>query len=337
MTSAGNRNDDVMFYSPKWRYDNVVVGATDDRDRPAIFTNYGLLVSVVAPGSGDFFQPGILFPQRAILSTRSSGAGLDADGGGAFTVGGEYLRWVGTSMSTPHVAGIAALVLALHPDWSPAEVRAVIRGTARDLGEPGFDIATGAGLADAARAVQSPRPTVLAQFTAPMPGAAVVPDADRVAIRAALTGVASATLAVGTGRIDHFDPVPLPRRCPTARVSWRAGTWPIARRLLRAPPRGPGRGRQPRARVPAASLERNTPRRLCRRVRPRTRRRSRASAWSGNRRARKATPIWVSSCSRRTGDRARSSAWSARRAINTQRACRATGSRGSTRATSQAR
>ena len=54
VTSAGNRSDDVVFYSPKPRRDNIVVGATDDRDRPAFFTNTGFLVSVVAPGSGDF-------------------------------------------------------------------------------------------------------------------------------------------------------------------------------------------------------------------------------------------------------------------------------------------
>ena len=34
VTSAGNRSDDVVFYSPKPRRDNIVVGATDDRDRP---------------------------------------------------------------------------------------------------------------------------------------------------------------------------------------------------------------------------------------------------------------------------------------------------------------
>jgi subtilisin family serine protease len=157
---------------------------------------------VVAPGSGDFTATGYPFPQRAILSTRSSGAGFDADGGGVFTVGGEYLRWVGTSMSAPHVAGLAALILAQHPDYAPDEVRAVIRGTARDLETPGFDRVTGAGLADAAAAVQSARPTVLARFTAPAPGAAVVPDASgSVAIRGVIAGaVAEAALSLGAGR-----------------------------------------------------------------------------------------------------------------------------------------
>src|SRR6185503_19756097 len=110
---------------------------------------------------------------------RSSGAGIDSDGGGLFVVGGDYVRWAGTSMSAPHVTGIAALILALHPDYSPDEVRAVMRSSARDLGAPGHYRTTGAGLADALAAVQSPRPTVRALFSSPRPGAVLAPRAER--------------------------------------------------------------------------------------------------------------------------------------------------------------
>jgi beta propeller repeat protein len=265
VTSAGNRFDDVVFYSPKWRHDNVVVGATDDRDRPAVFTNTGFLVSVVAPGSGDFNASGIFIPQRAILSTRSSGAVLDADGGGVFTVGGEYLRWVGTSMSAPHVSGIAALILALHPDFTPDEVRAVVRGSARDLGDPGFDRVTASGLADAAAAAASPRPSVRAQFAAPVPGANVVPDAETVVIRGVVIGsVVDAVLSVGFGRDpSSFEPIPLVSPLPEA--EGELARWDVSGRddgsyVLRLEVRGAD-GATALEFLPLV-LERNVPRRL---------------------------------------------------------------------------
>jgi beta propeller repeat protein len=264
VTSAGNRSDDVVYYSPKWRHDNIVVGASDDRDRPAPFTNVGFLVSTVAPGSGDFFAPGF-FPQRAILSTRSSGAGIDADGGGVFTVGGAYLRWAGTSMSTPHVSGIAALVLALHPEYTPDDVRAVIRSSARDLGAAGPDRATGAGLADAARALQIPLPAVRADFDAPAPGAVIAPEADVVVIRGAVTGpVASAELAVGVGPDPgRFDPIPL--AAPLPERDGELARWDVADRedgpyVLRLTALGSDGSRA--IEFLPLSLERNVPARL---------------------------------------------------------------------------
>ena len=265
VTSAGNRGDDVVFYSPKWRRDNIVVGASDDRDQPADFTSIGFLVSVVAPGSGEFILPGVSLPQRAILSTRSSGAGLEADGGGRFTVGGDYLRWVGTSMSTPHVSGIAALILALHPDYTPDEVRAIVRSSARDLGAPGHDRATGAGLADAEAAVKSPRPSLRALFSSPAPGAVIAPQAETVVIRGAVIGaVAEASLSVGFGPDPaQFDPLPL--AVPLPEADGELARWDVAERedgpyLLKLAVRGSD-GSEVVEFLPV-SLERNVPVRL---------------------------------------------------------------------------
>jgi len=50
---------------------------------------------------------------------------------------------------------VAALVLSLRPDLLPDELAALLRDTARDLGPPGWDAATGAGMVDAARAVRA--------------------------------------------------------------------------------------------------------------------------------------------------------------------------------------
>ncbi len=54
----------------------------------------------------------------------------------------------GTSMASPHVAGVVALMQELKPDLTPAEAERCIVDTADDMLEPGFDIASGHGLVD---------------------------------------------------------------------------------------------------------------------------------------------------------------------------------------------
>ena len=59
----------------------------------------------------------------------------------------------GTSMAAPFVSGVAALLLAEHPQWTPAQVAARIESTATDVGPPGVDPRTGHGVVDPAAAV----------------------------------------------------------------------------------------------------------------------------------------------------------------------------------------
>lgn len=63
----------------------------------------------------------------------------------------------GTSFASPAVAAVAALMLEERPRLRPAAVRRLLMATARDLGEPGVDRDTGAGLVDAAAAVRAAR------------------------------------------------------------------------------------------------------------------------------------------------------------------------------------
>ena len=72
-------------------------------------------------------------------------------GAGQLVVGGSYLRQSGTSMAAPHVSGVAALVLALHPAFTPEQVRQALRSGADDVGSAGFDPKTGYGRVNAAR------------------------------------------------------------------------------------------------------------------------------------------------------------------------------------------
>jgi subtilisin family serine protease len=127
------------------------LGATDFR-RPSSFSNYGKsIVHVAAPG-GDFALPGeefcvVAIPGGAIgnpcwafdmvLSTSRAG----------------YSWAAGTSMASPVVAGIAALMKQKDPGMNPSKLANKIAQSADDEGKPGRDEFYGRGFVNARRAV----------------------------------------------------------------------------------------------------------------------------------------------------------------------------------------
>lgn len=137
--AAGNNNDDVRYYSPNNRPNVINVAATDYDDARAGFSNYGSGIDVSAPGV-------------AVLSLRA--AGTDMYENGRHIVDENYYRADGTSMACPHVAGLAALILSHHPDFTNEELRSAIRASADDLGVAGIDSFFGAGRIDANQALQ---------------------------------------------------------------------------------------------------------------------------------------------------------------------------------------
>jgi len=117
--SAGNDGLSEKFYPAA--FENVVaVAATDNNDSKMIFyyeiwdswciSNYGEWVDVAAPGE-------FIYSAMPTYNVWLSDYG--------FGLNYEYLT--GTSMATPHVAGIAALILSKNPSYSPKEVRSIIR------------------------------------------------------------------------------------------------------------------------------------------------------------------------------------------------------------------
>ena len=95
----------------------VAVGAIDEASRRAPFSNTGRHIAISAPGVNILSTlPMKTSPARKRVDTK-------------------YNAWSGTSMATPHVAAAAALVIAAHPDWSPAQVADRLTATALKLPE----------------------------------------------------------------------------------------------------------------------------------------------------------------------------------------------------------
>src|SRR4051794_4464760 len=141
VAAAGNDGLDAAgdggAYPCRLPYANVVcVGASDNRDEPATFSNF-------STASVDLFAPGV-----AIWSTRPAG---------------DYGRASGTSMAAPHVAGAAALALGANPIVSTAQLRTALLDTV-DLpsGLAGLSATGGRLNADTtvqAAAAMTPEPT----------------------------------------------------------------------------------------------------------------------------------------------------------------------------------
>jgi serine protease len=112
------------------------VAATNRSGGKASYSNYGSNVTIAAPG-GD--------SGAGILSTLNAGTTTPA--------GDNYAWYMGTSMATPHVAGVVALMLSANPNLTPDDVAAKLKSTARAFPAPCSGC--GAGIVNAAAAVNA--------------------------------------------------------------------------------------------------------------------------------------------------------------------------------------
>ena len=132
VAAAGNGGFDFNLASaPASCPGAVSVAAVTPDFGQAFFSSFDPTVALSAPG----FQ---------VLSVDSTVADMSR---------AAHIEESGTSMASPVVAGVAALVKSAHPGYDASDVLAAMTSTAQDLGAPGRDADTGFGLVDAAAAL----------------------------------------------------------------------------------------------------------------------------------------------------------------------------------------
>jgi subtilisin family serine protease len=186
VAAAGNDGDGTNFReAPASCPGAIAVSAVTSALTPSVWSSFDGAVAVAAPGED-------------VYSTVPSFV--------------SHLGWVtmsGTSMAAPFVSGVAALLLAEHPEWTPAQVAARIESTATDVGPPGIDPRTGSGVVDPAAAVG-----VLAPPVTPVPHLAVSaaayptgfgPGGDLLFAGTYLSWTPDPSLAVSAYRLTRWD------------------------------------------------------------------------------------------------------------------------------------
>jgi serine protease len=138
VVAAGNEAVNASNSSPANCSGVITVAATNRSGGRASYSNYGTIVDVAAPGGDGGTGNGI-------LSTLNSGTTTPASD--------SYASYMGTSMATPHVAGVVALMLAKNPALTPDDVEAKLKSSARAF--PASCSGCGAGIVDASAAVDA--------------------------------------------------------------------------------------------------------------------------------------------------------------------------------------
>ena len=101
VVAAGNSNANTSGFTPASCPGVIAVAAVGSNGKRASFSNYGAIVDIAAPGVG-------------IWSTLNSGSTTPSTP--------SYASYNGTSMATPHVSGVVALMISQNPSLTPAQV-----------------------------------------------------------------------------------------------------------------------------------------------------------------------------------------------------------------------
>ncbi|CAM5248601.1 Serine protease OS=Streptomyces violarus OX=67380 GN=FHS41_001672 PE=3 SV=1 [Streptomyces violarus] len=163
VVAAGNENQNVSNSSPANCNNVISVAATNRAGSRASYSNYGSPASSISAPGGETRTS----TANGILSTPNSGTKTPSSK--------NYAYYQGTSMATPHVAGLAALMKSANSALTPAQIESAIKANARPL--PGTcSGGCGAGLADAAKTVQAVKGGTSTGTTFSSTTAVAIPD-----------------------------------------------------------------------------------------------------------------------------------------------------------------
>jgi serine protease len=187
--ASGNDGQSTVSYPAA--YDNycIAVGATNYAEQVTGYSNGGSSLDLTAPGgdghdyNGDGYMDGVL--QQTHDGTNYSNF--------------SYWFYTGTSMATPHVSGVAALVISHGNASTPDEVREALESTAKDKGPAGWDSEYGWGIVDAYAALQ----WVSGPIDNP-PTVTITNPADDAIISGSITVTADAADDNGVTKVEFF-------------------------------------------------------------------------------------------------------------------------------------
>jgi serine protease len=159
IVAAGNSNANAANFSPANCSGVVTVAAVGRNGGKASYSNFGATVEVAAPGGSG--------GANSVLSTLNAGQmGPGAD---------SYALYNGTSMATPHVSGVVALMLSVKPTLAPDQVTSILQSTARAF--PATCSQCGSGIVNARAAVDA----AIGGTTPPPGGNEIEPNNSRTA------------------------------------------------------------------------------------------------------------------------------------------------------------
>jgi serine protease AprX len=134
VAAAGNRGtaDDAVDYAPGNDPYAITVGGADDRGTKGTADDNSTTWGSIGTTQDGYAKPEVIAPGAHIVSTLAPGSAF-ASLCPACVRDGSYFQAGGTSMSTPVVSGVVALLLQKHPDWTPDQVKGALVKTSRPL------------------------------------------------------------------------------------------------------------------------------------------------------------------------------------------------------------